>query len=117
MELDIKLFIEQANSYLLNILNINLLLFTASALIFGLSYKRIKSCCRVLCGLEIFCGVINITIIMVAQRNLLDYIANRPTAYEVDLVSPLSYLSIVYWVDLLWLLFISIRAYKLRIKT
>lgn len=117
MELDIRLFIEQANSYLLNILNINLLLFTASALVFGLSYKKPKTCCRVLCGLEILCGVINLTIIMLAQRNLLDYIANRPTAYDVDLVSPLSYLSIVYFVDLLWLLSISIRASRLRIKT
>ena len=116
MELDIRLIIEQANSYLLNILNINLLLFTASALVFGLSHKRVKSSHLVLCGVEVLCGIISITIIMQSQRSLLNYIAIRPVNYQVDLSYPFSYLYIVYFVDLLWLVILSIRASCLRLN-
>ncbi|MFW2534423.1 MULTISPECIES: hypothetical protein [unclassified Legionella] len=115
MTLDVNLYIEQASIYLSNILNINLLLFTASALLFTLGYqKKLNLCWWLVNAGEIALGVWAITIIIRAHRGLLRYIAMRHTNINVDLMSPLDYLTLVYWIDILWLFSLLIRAYLLK---
>ncbi|WP_238584862.1 hypothetical protein, partial [Legionella feeleii] len=71
MTLDVNLYIEQASIYLSNILNINLLLFTASALLFTLGYqKKLNLCWWLVNAGEIALGVWAITIIIRAHRGL-----------------------------------------------
>ncbi|KTC98415.1 hypothetical protein Lfee_1520, partial [Legionella feeleii] len=48
------------------------------------------------------------------SRGLLRYIAMRHTNINVDLMSPLDYLTLVYWIDIFWLFSLLIRAYLLK---